>query len=172
LKLTHFFVLLFILSISLFVFLEPQAHTELVKTNVAQLELEDFTLYQINKDGVQSVISGTKAEQFASYYLVDNAHYIENKNNLGEHLYADKGRFEKEVAYLDDNVRYFREDGLSFESDSAVYHTKDEYLYVPGAFVLTQNEHIIYGNDLHYHSKSGDIKAKQIQANYYTQDVK
>jgi len=166
-KLTHFFIMMLGLSFSLFVFLKPEALDKFNGETIAQLEIEDFTLYEIDKTGVTSVVSGSIAKQYKTHYEVENAHYIENKNKLGEHLYADHARFEKDIAYLNDNVRYFREDGLSFESDKAVYNTKKENLYVPDKFVLTQNENVVYGKELHYYSKTGKIKAESIEANYY-----
>ncbi len=166
-KLTHFFVVMLVLSLALFVFLKPEASNIPTGKEIAQLEIEDFIVYKIDKTGVTSVVSGTVGKQFTAYYEVENAHYIENKNKLGEHLYADYARFEKDIAYLSDNVRYFREDGLSFESDKAVYNTKEEKLYVPKNFVLTQNENVIYGKELHYNSKTGKIDAEKIDASYY-----
>jgi len=171
-RLTHFFILLFVLSSSLFVFLKPQDYNKSADTQVPQLEIEDFTLYKLDEVGVQSVVSGTIGRQYVSFYEVQNAHYIENKNKLGQHLYSDKGRFEKNIAYLDDNVRYFREDGLSFESDHAVYDTKKELLYVPQKFILTENENIVYGSELHYNSITGEVLAQDVDANYYMEERK
>ncbi len=171
-RITHFFVLLFLFAMSLYVFLEPQEYSKNSEENIAQLEIEDFTLYKIDTLGVKSVVSGTLARQYPKYYEVENAHYIENKNKLSENLYADRGKFEKDIAYLDENVRYFREDGLSFESDHAVYNTKKEVLTVPESFVLTQNENVIYGSDLKYNSKTGSISARKIDANYYMKEKK
>jgi LPS export ABC transporter protein LptC len=171
-RLTHFFILLFVLSFSLFVLLKPQAYSKSADGQVPQLEIEDFTLYKLDEEGVQSVVSGTIGRQYVSYYEVQNAHYIENKNKLGQHLYSDKGRFEKDIAYLDDNVRYFREDGLSFESDHAVYDTKKEFLYVPKKFILTQNENVVYGKELHYNSITGEVLAQDVDANYYMEERK
>lgn len=159
--------MMLLFSLSLFVFLEPEKIDKVSGEVIAQLEIEDFTLYEIDENGVTSVVSGSDAKQYVSHYEVENAHYIENKNKLGEHLYADHARFEKDIAYLNDNVRYFREDGLSFESDKAIYNTKKEVLYVPDSFVLTQNENVVYGKELHYNSKTGKIKAEEIDANYY-----
>lgn len=171
-RLTHFFILLLILSFSLFVLLKPQDYDRSTNAQIPQLEIEDFTLYKLNEKGVRSVVSGTIGRQYVSYYEVQNAHYIENKNKLGQHLYADEGKFEKDIAYLDDNVRYFREDGLSFESDHAVYDTKKELLYVPEKFILTQNENIIYGSELHYNSITGEVLAQDVDANYYMEERK
>jgi len=156
----------------LFVFLKPQDYNKATDAQVAQLEIEDFTLYKLDEVGVQSVVSGTIGRQYVSYYEVQNTHYIENTNKLGQHLYSDKGRFEKDIAYLDDNVRYFREDGLSFESDHAVYDTEKELLYVPKKFILTQNENIVYGSELHYDSKTGEVSAQEVDANYYMEEKK
>lgn len=171
-KITHFFVLLFVFSLSLLILLKPQEYQKAGNGKIPQMEIEDFTLYELNKEGVKSVVSGTLGRQYKTYYEVENAHYVENKNRLGEHLYADKGKFEKNIAYLNDNVRYFREDGLSFESDHAIYDTSKELLYVPKRFILTQNENIIYGNELHYNAKNGKITAQQIDANYYLEEKK
>jgi len=162
--------MMLLLSFALFVFLRPEAVVKSDDKEIAQLELEDFMVYEMDKNGVTSVVSGSSGKQFTKYYEVENAHYIENKNQLGEHLYADKARFENDIAYLDDNVRYFREDGLSFESDKAIYNTKKEHLFVPDKFVLTQNENVIYGKKLNYHSKTGKIKAQKIDANYYIEE--
>ena len=156
----------------MFVFLKPQDYNKATDAQVAQLEIEDFTLYKLDEVGVQSVVSGTIGRQYVSYYEVQNTHYIENTNKLGQHLYSDKGRFEKDIAYLDDNVRYFREDGLSFESDHAVYDTEKELLYVPKKFILTQNENIVYGSELHYDSKTGEVSAQEVDANYYMEEKK
>ena len=171
-RITHFFVILFLFAASLLVFLKPQEYIKSSGSKVPQLEIEDFTVYEIGKQGVQNVVSGTLGRQYTSYYEVENAHYIENKNQLGEHLYADRGKFKKDIAYLDENVRYFREDGLSFESDHAVYSTKKEVLHVPEKFVLTQGENVIYGSKLDYNVKTGDIAAKTIDANYYIEEKK
>lgn len=171
-RITHFFVLLLLFSVSVFVFLKPQSYKQNTDDNVPRLEIEDFTLYEISTEGVQSVVSGTLGRQYPSHYEVENSHYIQNKNQLGEHLYSDKGVFEKNTAYLNDNVRYFREDGLSFESDHAVYDTKKEFLYVPDNFILTHNENIIYGKELYYYSQTGEISAQNIDANYYIQEKK
>lgn len=169
-KITHFFVILVLFAASLLVLLKPQEYSISKDTKVPQLEIEDFTVYEVSEEGVQNVISGTLGRQYPDYYEVENAHYIENKNRLGEHIYADHGKFKKEVVYLDDNVRYFREDGLSFESDHAVYHTKKEHLYVPKNFTLTQNENIIYGMELNYEVKTGAIAAEKIDATYYIEE--
>jgi len=171
-KLTHFFLLLFLFSIALLVFLKPQSYANISEKNVPQLEIEDFTLYEINTNGVQSVVSGTIGWQYETHYEVQKAHFVQNKNKLGEHIYADKGVFEKDTAYLDDNVRYFRDDGLSFESDHAVYNTKQEQLNVPEKFVLTQNKNVIYGSDLHYNSQTGWMRANKIDANYFIEEKK
>ncbi len=169
-RLTHFFVILLLFSVSLFFFLKPSSYVKNSDGEIAQLEIEDFTVYELNKEGVKSVLSGTIGRQFSKYYEVENAHYIENKKELSEHLYSDMGRFEKEIAYLDENVRYFREDGLSFESDHAVYNTNKESLYVPKSFILTYNENIVYGQELHYDVISGRISAQKVDANYYLED--
>ncbi len=171
-RLTHFFIILFLFSASLFILLKPSSYVKNRDGKIAQLEIEDFTVYELNTDGVKSVLSGTIGRQFSTHYEVENAHYVENKKELSEHIYSDVGRFEKEIAYLDDNVRYFREDGLSFESDHAVYNTKKESLYIPKSFILTQNENIIYGQELRYDSVSGRVSAQKVDANYYLEDKK
>ena len=166
-RITHFFILVFVFSVSMFVFLKPQAYTKTNGQEVAKLEIEDFTVYELDRSGVTSVLSGTKGRQFETHYDVEHAQYMQNKNKFNEKLYADKGRFEKEIAYLDDNVRYFREDGLSFKSERAVYNTDKEYLYVAKNFVLTQNENVVYGKGLHFYAKTGRVIAKNVEANYY-----
>lgn len=171
-KLTHFFIILLLFSVSLFVFLQPGSYAKNSDENIAQIEIEDFSIYELNKIGVKSVLSGTIGRQFSTHYEVENAHYVENKKDLSEHLYADIGRFKKNIAYLDENVRYFREDGLSFESDHAIYNMKKESLFVPEKFILTQHENIIYGQKLRYFAKSGKISAKKVDANYYLEDTK
>ena len=171
-KLTHFYIILFLFSLSLFVFLQPESYVKSEGEQVAQLEIEDFSVYEINTQGVKSVLSGTSGQQFTTHYQVENAHYIENKKDFSEHLYSDVGRFEKDVAYLNNNVRFFREDGLSFESNDALYNTKKESLYVKDNFILTQNENIIYGNELHYDTVSGQLSAQSVDANYYLEDRK
>lgn len=171
-RLTHFFIFLLLLGFSLFVFLKPQDYNKSADTELPQMEIEDFTMYKLDEEGVRSVVSGTIGRQFPHYYEIQNAHYIENKNKLGQHLYSDNGKFEKNIVYLDDNVRYFREDGLSFESDHAVYDTKKELLYVPQKFILTQNENVVYGRELHYNSVTGEVLAQDVDANYYMEERK
>jgi len=171
-KITHFFVILLALSFTLFVVLKPEKLKDIKYKETASLEIEDFIVYELDKEGVASVVNGTLGQQFKTHYDIQNAHYIKNKKPYSEHLYADLGSFKDEIAYLSDNVRYFREDGLSLESDNAVYNTKKENLYIPGSFVLSQNENIVYGKELHYDSKTGKIKAKKIDANYYIEDKK
>jgi len=171
-RITHFFALLFALSLAIFVFLKPQEYDITEAKEIASVELEDFTLYKLTPKGVESFLSGTLGQQYKTHYDIDNAHYIKNENIPKEHLYADKGIFQNDNLYLYDNVRYFREDGLSLESDKATYYTKKEKLYIPDNFVLTQNENIVYGKELHYNSVNGKIKAQRIEANYYIEDKK
>jgi len=74
------------------VFLKPQAYSKSADAEVPQLEIEDVTLYKLDQVGVRSVVSGTIGRQYISYYEVQNAQYVENKNKLGQLLYSDKGK--------------------------------------------------------------------------------
>lgn len=163
---TPFYLFIGIILLSVFAFFKP-LHVQIeAPKELAQIELNDFIVHEINPRGVKTILGGTHAQRFEDRYVVDDINLTDRSEQHIENMRADFGVYKASMITLDDHIRFTRDDGIVFEADHATYDLNKSIVRVPGPFVMWQDQDKIKGQDLIYNSKSGDISAKRVKGLY------
>ncbi len=163
---TPFYLFIGIVLLSVFAFFKPQKVQIEVPKELAQIELGDFIVHEINPEGVKTIFVGSHARRFEDRYVVNDINLTDRTEGHVENMRADFGIYKDPLITLKDHIRFTRDDGLVFESDRAKYNLDRSAVHVPGKFVMWQKSDRVIGHDLEYNSKSGDIAARRVRAFY------
>jgi len=159
----YFFITVAFLLAAILYFFKPMEMEERIEKEVAQLELHNFTLYEIGVDGLKDIMIGRNGLRFEDRIEIKDIDYTDSTRSLQNNIQADFGRYNnRDIITLEGNVRYYREDGLTFSSDRAVIHQKEETIDVDGPFTLHKDGESAVGTNLFYDSKNGLSKAKNV----------
>ena len=164
-NINYFFLLIAAILASILLFFQPK---EVQKRDpntkeVAELELHHFTLYELTLDGLKDVMIGKEGFRYKDRIEIESIDYTDNSRNLKNNITADFGVYDNvNLITLEGNVRYHREDGLKFKTNSAVLHQKEETITTFGPFTMNKQANSVVGNDLFYDSKNGLSDAKVV----------
>jgi LPS export ABC transporter protein LptC len=162
----YFFLLIGAVLLAVLVFFKPmRTQTEITK-EVAQIELFDFILYELDRQGLRNVLSGSIGNRFTDRYVIQDVNFTDNTKKYVENMRSDEGVYQHNVVTLEGNVRYHREDGIYFNSDKATFDQNRSIARTHGPFVMTQGEDRVQGENLFYNSDSGKIKAQNVSGVY------
>lgn len=161
----YFFIAIALVLASILIFFKPMPVTNTIEDNaeVAELELRNFTLYEIGVDGLKDIMIGHYGYRYGDRIEVEEIDYTDSSGDQRNNLQADFGIYNnKDLITLEGNVRYYREDGMKFRSDKAVINQVDESITAVGPFTMDKLADHVVGTDLFYDSKNGLTKAKDV----------
>jgi LPS export ABC transporter protein LptC len=140
--------------------------------DVPLFQLEDFTLYELNENGLVTLMKGSKAIRFSDRYKVTNIDYTDNSKVFIANMRADDGLYRdlEDIIDLKGNVVYNREDGLIFESDEATYNQKSAIAHTNKDYVIYRDKNIVVGKSLLYDNRLNTVKSKNVVAKYQIQE--
>ena len=161
----HFFIVIALLLAAILLFFQPM---DLKKRTfgdleVAELELHNFTLYELDANGLENIMIGRKGIRYGDRIEVVDIDYTDSSQALQNNLQADYGIYNnKDLITLKGNVRYYREDGMQFRSDEAIINQTEQTIATVGPFKMDKFTDNVVGNDLFYDTKNGVTKAKEV----------
>jgi LPS export ABC transporter protein LptC len=159
-----YFVLITAILAAIYIFFSPMKISMSDKKNVPQLQLSDFTIYDLNEKGLKSIFKGKSGLRYPNYYLVNDVNYTDaSKNNL-VNIKSEFGQFKDNAIELKGDVVYTREDGLVFKSDQASYNQATGIFQTNGKYISYKNNDKITGHKLIYNSKNKSATSKNIVA--------
>ena len=161
-----FFVLVVLLLAGIFFIFKPMSVRPEEKTEVAQIDLVNFTTYELDENGLRNVMSGSHGWRYTNRYEILDINFTDKTKNYLQKMSADFGNYQDDVVNLVGDVRYKREDGLAFMSEEATYEQKRSTASTKGEFVIVQGSDWVRGRALVYNSAAGTAKAKDIHAGY------
>ena len=160
-----------ILLIILFAF-EPLDIKQKKFKDVPLFSITSFTMHELNQEGLITLMSGTKAVRYKDRYTIDVMDYTDNSKEYIANMKANKGVYKNEIVNLDGDVVYFREDGLTFETQHAVYNKKTTVARADGDYVLYRGNNKVIGNKLQYNNSKQRVKSKNVVAKYQIKESK
>ena len=166
----YFYLLTGLVLLGVYVGFKPMELPEDLthKGEVAELELSHFTMYKVDKTGLQNIMIGKKGFQYKNRLEIKDINYTDSTKKFRSNLKADFGTYDKvDLITLQGNVRYYREDGVRFNSKQARLKQKEETIYVDGRFKLHKFADNVVGDHLFYDTKHGVSRAKNV-IGYYT----
>ncbi len=161
----YFFIFIALVLASILLFFKPMPIKETLEdgAEVAELELRNFTLYELSTDGLKDIMIGHYGFRYGDRTEVEEIDYTDSIGDQRNNLQADYGVYNnKDLITLEGNVRYYREDGMRFKSDVAVIDQINETITAVGPFSMDRDEDNVVGTDLFYDSKKGLSNAKDV----------
>ena len=134
--------------------------------DVPMFELKSFTLHELNRVGLQTIMTGDSAIRYSNRYSVLNIDYTDNSKKYIANMRAKKGLYKDEIIELEGNVVYSREDGLTFETSRVVYNRKTSIAVADADYVSYQGNNIVNGSFIKYNNSLNRIESKNVTATY------
>lgn len=134
--------------------------------DVPVFNVVNFTMYELNEKGLVTLMSGTNGVKYDNRYVVDNIDYTDNSKNYLANMKAKDGIYKNDVATLNGDVVYSREDGLTFLSQEVIYDKKTGITKSNGPFTIHQNNDVVTGIKLVYNNDKDLIDAQDVTVKY------
>ena len=136
--------------------------------DVPLFKLTDFTLHELDENGLITLMKGDSAIRYSNRYKVVSIDYTDNSKKYIANMRADGGLYkdQKELLDLKGNVIYSREDGLVFETDEIMYNKKTSVVQTDKAYVLYRDSNRVVGTSLIYNNEKNIAESKNVVAKY------
>ncbi|MDX1294988.1 MAG: LPS export ABC transporter periplasmic protein LptC [Sulfurimonadaceae bacterium] len=162
-----FFPIIALLLVVMFFAFRPITVEKPDSTEIAELDLQSFTIYELDRNGLVRMMYGDEGQRFKQKrYEVKNIAYTDSRGKFTQDMTADSGEYRLDTMTLTGNVQIRRSDGLEITADAASYNQHKGVVKTSGPFHMSQSGSSATGNNLVYHTESGHVKAKTIKANY------
>jgi len=135
-------------------------------TDVPLFEISTFTLLEFSDKGLITLMKGSNAIRYSNRYKVTDVDFTDNAKEYRANMKADHGLYKNEVIDLKGDVLYTREDGLTFESETANYDKKTKVAHTNSNYVSYLDKNRATGSSLTYNNLSKKIESKNIIVNY------
>jgi len=166
-------LILILICLSMIYFLfEPMKIKKINTKEVPLFSLGVFTLYELDRFGLTTLMKGTQASRYSDRYDVKNIDYTDNAKEFSSNMKAKHGLYKNEIVYLDGDVYFTRKDGLKYFSQKAVYNKKTDISISEVDYVANMGLNQVWGSYLRYDTKKEKIKAKNIYAIYEIKETK
>ena len=165
-----FFVVIALVLGSILLFIRPEKIelTDHSNEDIAEMELRNFALYELDTNGLKNIMLGKYGFQYKDRIEVEEIDYTDSTRSLRNNILADYGVYNNvDIITLEGNVRYYREDGMILTTDEAVIDQNKETVLTPGPFKIEQNSDNVVGDKLYYDRKAGTTHAKRVTG-YFT----
>jgi len=165
-----FFIVIALILGSILLFIRPQELkvTDRSNEDIAEMELRNFTLYELDTEGLKNIMLGKYGFQYKDRIEVEEIDYTDSTRDLRNNILADYGIYNNDsIITLEGNVRYYREDGMILTTDEAVIDQNKETILTPGPFKIEQDNDNVVGNKLYYDRNAGTTHAKRVTG-YFT----
>lgn len=169
-NINYFFIAASVCLFMILFLFKPLEIKEQSFVDVPLFSISSFTMYEFDTNGLITHMNGEKATRYKDRYTVEKIDYTDNSKEYIANMKSDSGIYKNEVVYLDGNIIYVREDGLTFETQKATYNKKTSLAAADGDFVLYQDKNRVTGNALKYNGSSEKTEAKNVTANYYLKE--
>ncbi len=157
-----FFLLLVGSLIGMYSYFTPDYPSNNKKEEIPQIELSNFTIYEISKKGIDHILEGKEGKKFDQYYVITSAKFSDNTKNLFQFILSDNADYRNDILKVDGHVHYVREDGLEFRSNEGSYNSKKSLIQTKDSFVITQNSNRIDGTTLNYNTAQDTVSANRV----------
>ncbi len=166
LSINTFFTIIALGLLSVYFFLRPMNIQQKLPKEIAQLELLDFSMYELNATSLKSVLKGESGKRYINRYEVEHVTYIDNTKDFREEMSAGYGLYKDNVIALENSVHFKREDGLEFISDEAKYDQNHSIATTEGKFKIKNPFGWVVGHKLYYNSTINYAKASKVNGLY------
>lgn len=134
--------------------------------DVPLFELGDFTMYELNPEGLTTILLGSTGTRYTNRYTITDMDYTDNSKKYIANMISDFGVYKDEIVDLKGHVVYVREDGLTFKSEKALYNKKTADVVSNTNYIAYLNNNVVIGSYIKYNNISKKIYSKNVTAKY------
>jgi len=161
-----FFLVLLGGLMMIYFFFKPLEIKEQKFVDVPLFELSTFTLYELNTEHLETIMSGTKTVRYSDRYTVKDVNYTDNSQEYIANMRANDAIYQDDTIKLNGDVVYKREDGLSFETKKVLYNKKTNIAYTEDDFISYYEGNVIKGSSLRYNNLTKKTDSTQVNVTY------
>jgi lipopolysaccharide assembly outer membrane protein LptD (OstA) len=143
-----------------------------IHKDVPLFELKEFTMYELDRVGLHTIMLGSAATRYKDRYTVKNIDYTDNSKKYIANMKANHGVYKNDIVTLTGDISYVREDGLTFKTQKAVYNKKTSNVISNVGYVAYMNDSVIKGTYIKYNNDTNRIYSKNITAKIQLQESK
>lgn len=141
-----------------------------IKENSAEdielFSISHFTMYEFDAKGLITLMNGSEAIRYSDRYKVYDIDYTDNSKEFVANMKSNKGIYKDDIVYLDGDIVYKREDGLTFETQKATYDKKTSIAIAEGKYLLYRDANRVIGEGLNYNSSIEKVTSRNVTAKY------
>lgn len=150
----------------IFFFFQPREHIEKEAIEIPSLELNNFKLSELDRSGLTSITSGDVGKKYTNRYSVKNLNYTDNSSKYISNIKANDALYKGFILNLRGDIKYFREDGLTFRTQKASYNKQTSVITSHTKYQSQLNESSAEGSYFEYNNAHGITKSKNVTVNY------
>lgn len=135
-------------------------------SDVPLFSISSFTMYELNSKGLITLMNGKEATKYTDRYIVEEMNYTDNSKEYIANMKSNSGMYKNDIVSLDGDVLYVREDGLTFETQNAVYNKKTKIAMADGNYLLYRGANRVTGNGLKYNNSLERVESRNVTAKY------
>ena len=144
---------------------QGEVFADVDNVDIAKIDVKNFTLHQMKKDIIDTMIVGKEATQFRDYEIFKEISVSRSlENGEFETILGQLVHRKDNIYSFYNGVDYRRSDGLKFYSQSGVFNVPKELFTGKGNFMLENMQGIIKGKNIVYDKKNAMIFAKDIRS--------
>jgi len=138
--------------------------------DVPLFELTSFTLHELNRVGLQTIMTGDSAVRYSDRYSVAYIDYTDNSKEYIANMRARHGLYKDDIVELEDDVVYSREDGFTFETSRVIYDKKTTIAIADADYVSYRDKNIVNGSFVKYNNSLNRVESKNVTAIYQLEE--
>lgn len=129
------------------------------------LEFSDTTFIEVDTQKIQGWLFGTYGVRDKGVLTLDNV--VFHTDNISSFT-AKKGKYLKEILYLDGDVVMQEKDGYTYKTQHANYNYKTEILNITSPFTAVRAQNVMKGKMLRYNTAKKEAFGTSVDAVLYT----
>lgn len=144
--------------------LSPEGREGSKRAKVAQLEFENYRIYDIGPDGVSRVLIADRGRHYDNREELENPILIQRESNRTEGISGLYAVIKEEVVNLKGSVHYWNDEGYNLFTEEAVYNRQTQVLKGRGGFTLEWAEGRMAGAEFVLDNVARTVDAKEVRA--------
>lgn len=165
-NLNRFFIAIFLGLLGIYLGFKPLYLKQQSFENVPQFELKSFTLYELDKKGLVTFMSGDNATKYSDKYSVKSINYVDNSKKNMLNMKAVSGVYKDQMIILNDGVELYSADGMIFKTKSATYDKEKELIFSDTNYTLVQGKDSMKGSSFRYYPNLDKMDATKVEIKY------
>ncbi|MDD5400172.1 MAG: LPS export ABC transporter periplasmic protein LptC [Sulfurimonas sp.] len=169
-NINYFFLFIFSCLLMIFLVFKPLEMEQQKFGEVPLFSISSFTMHELNAKGLISLINGNKATRYTDRYTVEKINYTDNSKEYIANMKSNNGIYKDDIVYLDGDIVYVREDGLTFETQKATYDKKTTIATADGDYLLYKGSNIVNGKELKYNNSLERVESRDVVVKYQLEE--